>query len=290
MQLGQLDLEFPWVFLFNHVIARVEADGKVYWLDATYRDTDYKTTPYNDQGVNVVVVRPGAPFVDFIPVQPPESNTGEGRMVFTPDGNGDIIADYSYTTTGNIAGTFRRYSHELVGEKWNRWIENWAAYSYPQLTVLDQGFKGKEDNDEPFVINIKAKIEKALQPTGNGVSFEVKPFLMSSLIDYFKLPKRRYPLELSYKSAGKFRYEVVIPKGMEPVGLPKNVTINNDYVELERLSQIENDRVVTELRTKMKVIKIPPDKYPEARKLFQEWWDAGTYVLMFEPKKTKKSS
>jgi len=268
----------------------VEADGKVYWLDATYRDTDYKTTPYNDQGVNVVVVRPGAPFVDFVPVQPPESNTGNGRMVFTPDGNGDMIADFSYSTTGNIAGYFRRASNELLGEKWNRWIENWAAYSYNQLTILEQSFKGKEDNDEPFVINIKAKIKKALQPTGKGVSFEVKPFLMSSLIDYFKLPKRRYALELSYKSAGKFRYEVVIPKGMEPVGLPKNVTINNDYVELERLSQIENDRVVTELRMKMKVIKIPPDKYPEARKLFQEWWDAGTYVLMFEPKKTKKSS
>ncbi|MFC1654294.1 hypothetical protein ACFL2F_00700, partial [Myxococcota bacterium] len=61
-------------------------------------------------------------------------------------------------------------------------------------------------------------------------------------------------------------------------------------VELERLSQIENDRVVTELRMKMKVIKIPPNKYPEARQEFHKWWDAGTFVLMFEPKKTKKSS
>ena len=69
-----------------------------------------------------------------------------------------------------------------------------------------------------------------------------------------------------------------------------NITINNEYVELERLSQIENDRVVTEVRTKIKVLQIPPDKYPDARKTFQQFWDDTTYVLMFEPKKTKKSS
>jgi transglutaminase-like putative cysteine protease len=289
LQLGQLDLELPWVFHFNHVIARVEADGKVYWLDATYRNTDYKTTPYNDQGVNVIVVRPGAPFVDFVPVQPPESNTGEGHMVFTPDGNGDVIADFTYSTTGNIAGTFRRYSHEYLGEKWNRWIESWAADSYTQLTVLEQSFEGKEDNDKPFVIKIKAKIKKALQPTGKGVSMEIKPFLIPTTMTYFQLPKRRYAMEMSYKSAKKYRYEVVIPEGMEPVGLPKNVTMSNDYVELERLSQIENDRVVTEIRTKIKFLKIQPDKYPEARKMFQKFWDDTTYVLMFEPKEKKSS-
>jgi len=289
LQLGKLDLEFPWVFLFNHVIARVEADDKVYWLDATNRNVDYKTTPYNDQGVNVVVVRPGAPFVDFIPVQPAESNAGRIHMVFKPDGNGDMVADYTYTTTGNVAGYFRYASHELVGEKWNRWIENWAAQSYAQLTVTEQSFKGKENNDEPFIVKIKAKIKKALQPAGRGVSFEVKPFLLSSWINYFKLPKRRYALDLGYKSMSKMRYEVVIPEGMEPVGLPKNLTLDNEWVKFERLSQIENDRVVTEITGKIKVLQIPAEKYTEARKVFQQFWDDSFYVLMFEPTKKKSS-
>ena len=289
LQLGKLDLEFPWVFLFNHVIARVEADGKVYWLDATYRNTDYKTTPYNDQGVHVIIVRPGAPFVDYIPIQPPESNTADVHMVFSPDGNGDMIADFTESTTGNIAGYFRRASHDLVGDKWNRAIENWAARSYTQLTILEQSFKGKEDNNEPFVIKIKAKIKNALQPAGRGVSFEVKPFLIGS-IDYFKLPKRRYPMEMLYKSAIKHRYEVEIPEGMEPAGLPKNLSVKNEYVEYERLSQIEGNRVVTEFREKIKVIRIPPDKYPEARKVWHKFWDDSFYILMFEPVKEKKSS
>jgi hypothetical protein len=288
IKLGKLDLEFPWVFLFNHVIARVEADGKVYWLDATYRNTDYKTTPYNDQGVHVIIVRPGAPFVDYIPIQPPESNTVDVHMVFKPDGNGDMTADFTESTTGNAAGYFRRASHELLGEKWNRAIENWAARSYAQLTVLEQSFEGKEDNNEPFVIKIKARIKKALQPAGRGVSFEVKPFLIGS-IDYFKLPKRRYPMEMLYKSAGKYRFEVEIPEGMEPAGLPKNLTVNNEYVEYERLSQIEGNRVVTEYREKIKVIRIPPDKYPEARKVWQKFWDDSFYILMFEPVKKKSS-
>jgi hypothetical protein len=156
------------------------------------------------------------------------------------------------------------------------------------MTVLEQSFSGKENNDEPFVVKIKARIKKALQPSGRGVSVEVKPFMASSLIDYFKLPKRRYPMEMSYKSAKTHRFEVVIPEGMQPAGLPKNITTNNEYLEFERLSQIENNRVVTEIRGKIKVLQIPPEKYPEARKVFQKYWDDSTFVLMFEP--NKKSS
>jgi hypothetical protein len=208
-------------------------------------------------------------------------------MLIKPDGSGDMVAEFKTTMTGNLAGYYRRASHELVGEKWNRWIENWASQSYPQLTILKQSFAGKEDNDKPFTIDVTAKLAKALQPAGRGVSLEVKPLLIGGLIDYFKLPKRRYTMELSYKSFAKIRYEVVIPKGMEPVGLPKNVTFEDEFIKYERMSQIENDRVVTEFTGAIKVIKIPPDKYPAARKVFQGYWDTFKFVLMFEPAKTK---
>ncbi len=76
---------------------------------------------------------------------------------------------------------------------------------------------------------------------------------------------------------------------MEPAGLPKNITVDNEYVKYERLSQIENDRVVTEVTGKMKMLLIPPEKYPEARKVFQKFWDDSFYVLIFEPIKKKSS-
>jgi hypothetical protein len=289
-QLGQLDTKMPGPFYFNHSIARVEADGKVYWMDATHRNLDYKTTPSRNQGVHVVVARPeGKSFLDFIPIQPPESNTKNRRTVFTPTGDGDMKAELEFTSHGNVAEYYRGASHAYMGEKWKRWIEEWVARSYPQITVLEQSFNGKEDNNAPFDIKIKAEIKQALQPAGKGVSFEVKPFLRNSMIDSFQLPKRRYLLDMSYKMEINDRYEVVIPEGMEPVGLPKNVSIDDEFVMMERLSQIENDRVVTQIKMKVKMNRISPEKYPEARKTFQKMWDTGTYVLVFEPIKKKNS-
>jgi transglutaminase-like putative cysteine protease len=289
-QLGVLDTELPGPFYFNHSIARVEADGKVYWLDATNRDIDYKTTPYHDQGVHVVVARPdGKSFLDFIPLQPPEMSSEDIRMVFTPGENGTMTAMFDYTTTGNSAAYYRGASHQLVGEKWERWIESGTVKSYPQASVVEQSFSGKKDNNAPFNIKIKAKIEKALQPAGKGVSFEVKQFLRGSMIDYIQLPKRRYAVDLGHKAYFRARYEVVIPEGMEPAGLPKNVAFEDDYQKVERLTQIENDRVVTQITEWLKAVQVPPEKYPEFRKSFQKLWDAETYVLLFEPKKKKGS-
>jgi hypothetical protein len=209
--------------------------------------------------------------------------------VFTPGGDGNMTATFNYTSTGNVAGYFRYVSHELLGEKWSRWIENWTAQSYPQVTVVEQSFSGKEDNDAPFVIKIKAQIKRVLQSAGRGVSFEVKPFFNRSLISNFQLPKRRYTLDLLYLSTSKSRYEVVIPEGMKLAGLPKNTAFEDDFVAMERLSQIENDRVVTQTTAKIKVVQIPPEKYAQARESFQKLYDASTYVLVFEPEKKKSS-
>ena len=287
-QLGSLDTELPGPFYFNHSIARAEADGKVYWLDATHRDVDYKTTPYRNQGVHVIVARPGKPFLDFIPVQGPETNTADMKVTFTPDGDGQMLMEVERSTTGNMASQLRAYSHEYTGEKWDRWIERYfVAASYPQAAITEQSFSGKKDNDKPFVVKLKAKIPRAMQPAGKGYSFEVKELFQSSVYDDITLPKRRYALDLNFTWTRTNRYEVKIPEGMKPAGLPRNLAFEDDFVKVERMAQIEGDRVVTVFNMISKLHQIPPDKYPEARKSYQKALDASSFVIIFEPAEKK---
>ncbi|MBN2493328.1 MAG: DUF3857 domain-containing protein [Deltaproteobacteria bacterium] len=284
-QLGKLDLDMPGLH-FNHSIARVEADGKVYWLDATHRDIAYDTTPARDQGVHVVVSRPGKPFVDFIPVQGPETNRFDLQAVFTPAGDGAVEMDARITTTGNVAEYYRSYANEYNSEKWRKWMETELSEDYPQATLETEKSSGKEDNNAPFEIELKARIARAMQPAGKGVSFEVKTlFPDEDLSDYLKLPKRKHPVDFYYLQHRKARYEVAIPAGMRPAGLPRNLSFEDDYVKVERLAQIENDRVVAVYDWTFKQLIIPPEKYTEARSSMHKAMEAGNFVLIFEPRK-----
>jgi hypothetical protein len=86
------------------------------------------------------------------------------------------------------------------------------------------------------------------------------------------------------------RYEVVIPPGLKPVSLPKNIAYEDDFVKLERLAQIENDRVVTQYALDVKVLMISPEQYPKARESFLKAFDASGFVVMFEADSSKKKS
>lgn len=287
-QLGDLDVDLPGPFHFNHSIARVEADGKVYWLDATGRYDSFDNTQYRNQGVHVVVGNPEKPYLDVIPVQPPEQNSSQTKAVFSFAGEGKMKLELQRVTTGNDASMLRSRSYAYNAKQWRDWIENYIAESYPQARVTKQGYRGKEDNNEPFQIDMEAELPQALQPAGKGVSFQVKELFPSSVFDYFTLPKRRYPLDLGYLWVRQSRFEVQIPPGMDVAGLPRNQQYSDEFVELERLSQIEGDRVVTRLVWKNKQLIIPADKYPQARTSFRKVLDATSFVVMFEPAKKKK--
>ncbi len=287
-QRGAVELEVP-CHQSNHMIARVEADDKVYWMDATTRTFDYKTTPYSDQGVHVVVARPGAPFVDFIPVQPPEASLSNMKTVLVPAADGSVHIDVERSTTGNFAGSLRARAYAYTPEKWNNWVESEAALVYPQVQIKEQSTLGKKDNNAPFGMKLQATIPQAMQPAGRGISLQVKELFPSKVFDYFELPKRKFALDLTNLWNRQNRYEVQIPAGMVPAGIPRNVIFEDEFLAVERLSQIENDRLVTLYSLKLKMLQIPAQKYPQARKSFQKALDASSYVVIFEPEKKKKA-
>jgi len=285
--LGAVDLDLPGPFHFNHSIARVEADGKVYWMDATYRTLDFATTPAADQGVDVIVSRPGAPFVDKIPVQGPETNVHEMKVSFAPAADGTVTLELDMRATGNFAGSFRAGAMEMTADKARQWLEGMLAETYPGATLVEQAISGREDNNLPMGVRLKASIPKAIQSSGTGLTFEVrKPFGISTF-DYFNLPKRRFALDLGYLREYSTRFEVQLPAGMQPAGLPRNVMHEDDFLKLERLSQVENDRLVTEYKLVVKALIIPADRYPAAREAFLKAQDASKFVVLFEPVKQK---
>jgi transglutaminase-like putative cysteine protease len=288
-QLGQVDLDMPSMFPVNHSIARVEADGKVYWMDATGRDHSFDTTQARNQGVHVTVGNPEKPFLDFIPVQPPEHSLVSRTLMFEQASDSDVKVHARMVSRGEMAAYYRGGAHRYTGDAWDKVVAKMITKVYPQAVDIKQVTKGKDNNELPLELDIEARIPRALQATGKGISFEVKdPFWYNYHLEYMRLPKRRYPLDMYRLSDDSIRYEFKIPAGMVPAGLPKNLAFEDEFFKLERLVQIENDMVVAQFTGVVKKLVIPPEKYKEARRSYQKMYDASSFVLMFEPEKKKK--
>jgi len=285
--LGNVDVDMPAMFYFNHSIARVEADGQTYFLDATQRTMDYKTTAHFNQGVHVVVARPGKPFLDFVPIQAPESNRFISRSVFTPSGKKAMKVDLEVETTGNQALIFRQYAHEYPGKKFQDYIADWVAESYPQAIVSTLSHTGKDDNEKPFAIKSHIEIPRAFQAVGSTLNFEVRPALAHDFDTLYGPLKRRYDMDIGYLRRSQRRYEVQIPKGMKLSRLPKNIVFEDDFFKLERMAQIENDRVVVVCIFETKQLKVPTKRYAEIRKTSRKVMDSIKFVLSFAPDQKK---
>ncbi len=282
--LGQVPKELPGPFHFNHSIARVEVGDRVLWLDATNRDMSFDTTAYVNQGVDVVVARPGAPFMDRVPVQGPDVNRADGKLVLEPGADRAVKLHFAGNNTGNYAMMYRSAANQSTEEQFSsRIVERFLAGVYPQAKLEQLKLTGQKDNNAPFGLTIEAQVPNALQPVGDGVSLEVKSPIELRVFDAFTLPKRRYPVDLEFLAASRVRFEIQIPEGMVPSGLPRNIMFEDDYIKLERLAQIENDRLVARYDFSYKQLIIPPDEYAEARKSFQKAMDAARFVVMFEP-------
>ena len=289
--LGDIDKDMPGPFQFNHSIARVEADGKVYWMDATYRDVAFDITPAADQGVHVIVARPGAPFMDFIPIQGPETNRVELLAVFEPKADGGMNMKADIKTTGNVAARYRSAANNMNPEKWSQAVERLLLHDYPKAAMKKQEIRGQKENNAPLELSIQAELARALQPAGRGVSFEVKSLFPTRFLeDYFKLPKRKYSVDLNRLESRQARFEVKFPEGMVPAGLPKNLMFEDEWVKVERLTQIEDDKVVSIYNWSYKQLEIPADQYQKARESFRKAMGAGNFVLIFEPPEKKKTS
>ena len=289
-QLGKVPLELPGPFHFNHSIARVVADGKVYWMDATVRDASFDTTPYSDQGVDVLVAHPGKPFLDHIPVQGPETNNIEGTVTIVPEKDGSLSLKLTGKATGNYAMIYRSIANMYTGKQFEQKILSKILTSaYPEANLKEFKYTGKERNDEPFTMDVSASIPNAVQSMDKGVTIEVKSPLRPRVFTSFDIPKRHYPVDLEFLSSINLRFEVKIPSGMVPSGMPRNVVFEDEYVKLERLAQIENDDVVAIYNFSFKQLIIPPEKYKAARASFQKALDASKFVLIFEPPKKKNT-
>jgi hypothetical protein len=116
---------------FNHAVTRVEADGKVYWIDATNPVSYATSVPADISGKAAFVLNATKPYLEFIPELSAETSTTDKNLVY------EYQPDASLKVTGELK-LLGRAAINLTTSSFYKPVE---SMNYDLIHSLSYGYK-----------------------------------------------------------------------------------------------------------------------------------------------------
>jgi len=274
----------PSPFAFNHVVARVEADGRVYWLDPT---ESHQGGPLNDRYFPdysyCLLVRPGTTALTAIPRQ----RGGWPKIViqetFAVHGRKDAA---ELTVTTRAEGEEADWLRESIADQRRAELQknylNFYANFYPK--IKSAGALEVTDHREQNLVEIVEhyRIEEFWTLSDDKRNYECE-FYPQNIRNRFTEPTttlRSMPLEIDHPCHQIVRTEVILPEEW-PVK-EKDEHLRNVAAQLDVRRQVEKNvfRMEYDYQTRTNVVM--PEAMPQYVKSVAQMKEALGYSLTWE--------
>lgn len=253
----------PSPYAFDHVITRVRVNGKNYWLDPT---RSYQRGPLDSRREAelplALVVSPDSDALEWIPHYPspvPEIMKGEEFSIpnFDTPAKLDVVTRYS----GQAAEKMRAYLAAASTEDYRRFLLNFYARLYPQITVRDPAvWQDQEDRNEVIVEEHYqiARLWKLNSATKNDEA-EFFPSSLRSALQRPDSPLRSSPLAVSYPFNFELNTTVNLPQAWKFLTKIENVS-NDAFTFRVSTSSVADRTVQMSYSWVAKTDSVPADK------------------------------
>lgn len=283
------ELLLPSAAAFNHMIVRVEHDGKVYWLDPTrsLQGGGLYTIQQARFGAALVVDDAGK----FETMPEPTLKSPDQSVVERFDLKAGVFEKASMkvesTYLGAEADRLRRYLASTSKEDVTREYLNFYKDDYPNISVSAPFVVVDDRETNKLVVIEKYTLAPAFTKNDDDAKnyFEFNPHLVRSAASAPKPIVRTSPLQLDHPTHVRYKAVVLLPEPWSIKPLDGNiVTPAFSYRSSVRYKQ---DTVTTEYDFKTLVNDIPAaDVAEHARKLEAVRDDAYYYLSYAEPVET----
>jgi transglutaminase-like putative cysteine protease len=204
---------------FNYLIARVNAGGDYYLVDATDPVRPFNVLPFEClNGSGRVIDNYVSEFVDLSNKEKEDTRIS-ADLILDDKGSltGKIVSRYSSLSAADL-----RKSIRLQGEE--GYIEDMKNGS-SEIDITDLDFQNIAAMDSDIVQTTQIKLEKACQPAGEKYLFG--PFLsIFSSENPFSQEKRLFPLDFGSPINRLAIINIKIPEGYSIVELPGDINYN----------------------------------------------------------------
>ncbi|MCD8739963.1 DUF3857 domain-containing protein [Mucilaginibacter roseus] len=208
---------YPVLTEFNYLIAKIDIEGKTYFLDATDPLLGFGTLPMrcmNDQGRVFSLDKPSY-WADITK----QTESGTYVLDFKLQENGKLKGTISSILTGYDA-----YRKRIEISKFNtvdEYVENYDE-RMPRMKILKSDVKNVDSLDRGVIEYYEVEID--LYDNLDSKKLTFNPFLLHRIAENpFKLEERTYPVDLGVASTDRVSLNIELPANYKIEYSPKNV-------------------------------------------------------------------
>jgi hypothetical protein len=250
---------------FNYVIAGVQLQEKMIYLDATEKYSLPNVLPLrviNWRG-RIIGKDKNSDWVDLIPKK---HSVVENTLMINIDPEMEVKGMLRTIYKNSRAVNFRASNNHLKEEGVIEKVENNYGIEIDNYKVLN----AKKIN-KPVVRNIKFSGEDLIEEINQKIYLSPL-FFLSSKINPFKLKERKFPVDFGVPLRNKNTINIKIPKGYKVESVPKNMAVaisNNIGVFKYRvIASSTKLMIVSQLQINQAIIT--PEYYQELKEFYNQ--------------------
>lgn len=248
---------------FNHVIAAVELDGSLVFVDPTAETTSFLDLPLSDQDRLVMV------FLNnnwkFVTTPSLENNEVIYTIEITlnEDENADI--ERTVTTHGFFSSVYRAYLKYTHPSKIKEDIQKKMVEISSFSRLVNYDIENTDSLDKEPILKYKFSTKKFLNPAGN---LRVIPALNELHISHDIIGKeeRDFPIDFEGIHHERANIRIFLPRTLKVKYQPGYISLENKWFQFFSSYDVLHDQINFIQEFSLKVRFVPPQEYGEFKK------------------------
>lgn len=272
---------------FNHLITRVQVDGKPVWLDTTAEVAPYGMLTYITRDHKALVVpATGVAKIETTPARPPFAPEVTMDAKGTLDAEGTSVSRITLTFRGDDEVLVRTVLRQISAAQYDQFAQQICAGMGYIGTASHMEVGRVEDTSEPLKLSFDYKREKA----GDWANYKTIPQL--SPVTLFRPDEKEPPvqsIELGAPRVEISHAEMKLPEGWG-VEFPEAVHEKSAYATYDETYRFEKGTMYTERRVEVLQERVPVSDWKSYSK-FAEKADIGNeqYIQLTRSAASKKA-
>ncbi|MBK8626273.1 MAG: DUF3857 domain-containing protein [Saprospiraceae bacterium] len=242
----------------DHMIATIDLEGKVIFLDATDKEAVFGLPTGFIQGKDAMIQRGDGFEIVKVPVVTPLENLRKESIKLTLDKT-TIKGDGNLSLHGINRSDFLNNIGDAAKNNRLEIIKSLVIKGNNKFQLKEYKEKNVEDRDLPYIVDYKFTLENYVVSAANEYylsMFFSKPFEQNTIK---KDREAKYEFDFLYQK--DFSVSLALPPGMKVKKLPKDISVNNALMAYSIKYRLEDDVLKLDFIIENKKLLLEPSDF-----------------------------
>jgi hypothetical protein len=259
--------EFP-NQMFNHVIACVPLKSDTLWLECTSSIAKCGEIGSGNENRQALMIKDGAGEVVNTPTSTSNQNKQSRSCTVSIKSFGAAEIDAVVKWSGNQTLPIKSIIENDSPDEKKVWITK--TISVPDLKIKNYNFIKNESGEYGISLKLQLDIPRYATVSSNRIFFQANIMEKRTSVPA-EIAKRFSPVRMSFPYLDTDTIRITLPDWYNLESLPAEINLNSSFGSYHSKTVLEKNETILFIRTlEMKNYSIPPEKYSDYRKFFQD--------------------